>query len=167
MPRGKTRVGKSKRAPTAEIVLLDKPTTDDDVKTVILFMSRNEVSLRSACRQMKFNYNVVFERIAASPDLRALDSAARCEYMRQKVRQMEVIARTEPDVQRARLMCDNIKWEAARIMRSEFGDHVTVAGDPVNPLITKLISDSDDLVNQIRGRTFEHEPDSKALPSAN
>jgi len=157
--------GKSKRAPSADTKLLIKPTSDEDVKTVLLFMREHGISLRSSCRQLQFHYNMVVERVVASPELRALDSEVRCNYMREKVRMMEVIVHTEPDVQRARLMCDNIKWEAARIMRTEFGDHVVLSSDPNAPLIMKLVSDSNDLVDKIRsGRTTEHDPD-EAIPT--
>ena len=161
MPRVKSKdspPSKSKRAPSAEQLNALKPTSDEDIKKIILFMSDKEISLRSACKQLKFSYNVIVERVIASPELRALDSEARCNYMRQKVRTMNEIASKEPDVQRARLMCDNIKWEAARIMRVEFGDHVIVAGDAANPLVMKLVSNAAELTSRIRrGETIEHD----------
>ena len=159
MPKTKTnQVSIRKRKPSAEMILAEKPVTDDDVRTVILFMGEQGISLKSACKQKMFNYNSVVERITASPALRALDSEVRCQYVREKVREMNMIATLEEDPQRARLKCDNIKWEAARIMRSEFGDHVTVAGDKENPLVLQLVKGAEDLVKSIRqGQTYEHD----------
>jgi hypothetical protein len=75
------------------------------------------------------------------------------DYLRFKVEDMERIATTEPDVQRARLLCDNIKWEAQRVARHIYGDHIVVAGDESAPLITKLVMGSAELVKKIRGST--------------
>ena len=152
---------KSKRKPTADMQLAARQTTHEDCKNIIAYMAEREVSLRSACAQLKFNRAIVVEMIYSNPELRALDSAARAHYMREKVRQMNEIVAREVDPQRARLYCDNIKWEASRIMRSEFGDKVTVSGDESAPLVVKHVQDSNELLNKIRGITIDHETESE------
>jgi hypothetical protein len=39
---------------------------------------------------------------------------------------MDYIARTEPDIQRAKLLCDNIKWQASKYDPKTFGDKLEV-----------------------------------------
>lgn len=150
-----------KKKPTADQQLAKVPLTDETIETVLLFMSVHEISLRSACAQCSVSYVATIQRVAQSPKLRILDSSIRTNYMREKVREMNMIATLEEDPIRARLKCDNIKWEASRIMRSEFGDHVTVAGDKDNPLTIQHVVSGNDLANKIRGRIIEHDADPK------
>ena len=112
---------------------------------------------KAACKKLKLSYVAARDQVVRSPELRAADTQARQIYMREKVRDMERIALKTPDVQRARLLCDNIKWEASRVLRNEFGDHVTVSGDKENPLMVELLAKSSELVARIRGTTIEGE----------
>lgn len=150
-----------KRKPSAQMQLAKKPTSEADVETILLFMHEHETSFSNACRQLQFNINIATEIREASPKLKALDAAVRSHYIREKVRGMNMIATIEEDVQRARLKCDNIKWEASRIMRQEFGDHVTVSGDTNAPLVVQHVHNAEQLINKIRGRTLEHDADTK------
>lgn len=43
-----------------------------------------------------------------------------------EVDNLDTIAREEPDVQRARLRCENIKWKVARRHASKYGDRLDV-----------------------------------------
>lgn len=47
---------------------------------------------------------------------------AKDSYAHARVAQLHRIARDEPDVARARLMCDNIKWESAKVLPKVYGD---------------------------------------------
>jgi hypothetical protein len=47
---------------------------------------------------------------------------------------MQNIAETVEDVSRAKLLCDNIKWEAARVSPKKYGDRITHGGDPDAPI---------------------------------
>jgi len=142
--------------PPAEVVNGLRVTTTDDVKQVIAYMAENQLSLKQACVQMMFSYHIVAQRIMENPELKAMDSEARSQYLRAKVQDMERIALKTKDVQRARLLCDNIKWEASRVLRHEFGDHVTVAGDKENPFVMQLVDNAEQIIKRIRGRTFEN-----------
>ena len=63
-----------------------------------------------------------------------MHARAREEYAEAKVEEMQNIAETVEDVGRARLMCDNIKWEAARVSPKKYGDRITHGGDPDAPI---------------------------------
>lgn len=159
-----TPAGKAKRAKAQAIPLVAKsPLTADEVldapgtsrellqvqdaidKTAMLGKS-----LKETCRKVGINYARAYILINANPELVKRWNQARVDYLRFKVEDMERIARTEPDVQRARLLCDNIKWEAQRVARHIYGDHIIVAGDADAPLITKLVMGSAELVKRIR-----------------
>ncbi len=51
----------------------------------------------------------------------------------------------------ARLQVDTRKWLASKILNKIYGDKVQVSGDAENPLVTRLVSSADDLVNKIKG----------------
>lgn len=102
-----------------------KPLTDDDISAVIERVA-NGMSLKKSCEMSGLGYANVVRRINSSETLRQLDAQAREDYIRNSVDRMHDVAATEPDVNRARLICDNIKWEAARIVRKVYGDKTEV-----------------------------------------
>jgi len=53
-----------------------------------------------------------------------MHARAREEYAEAKVEEMQNIAETIEDVSRAKLLCDNIKWEAARVSPKKYGDRI-------------------------------------------
>ena len=63
-----------------------------------------------------------------------MHARAREEYAEAKVEEMQNIAETVEDVSRAKLLCDNIKWEAARVSPKKYGDRITHGGDPDAPI---------------------------------
>lgn len=54
-------------------------------------------------------------------------------------------------VDMAKLQIDTRKWLASKILSKLYGDKVQVSGDGENPLVTKMIMNSDDLVKRIKG----------------
>lgn len=108
--------------------------SDEQIIEVITEMGESGVSLKSACKAKNLIYRTVLNRIRSTPELAALDARSRQDYMRLKVAELNEIAATEPDVARARLLCDNIKWEAARVCRNEYGDKVTHEGSVDAPI---------------------------------
>ena len=81
------------------------------------------LTLKQSCKLAKFDYVNVVRRIGQSNDLKQLHSRAREEYVRTRVQDMHDIAKNPKiDPQRARVMIDVIKWEAARVIPKEFGD---------------------------------------------
>lgn len=111
--------------------------TDEQIVELIGELGETGISLKAACDAHKLVYRTVMNRIRSSEELSALDARARQDYVRVRARQLNEVAEKEPDVQRARLMCDNIKWEAARVLPKEFGDRIVnehEGGDPSKPI---------------------------------
>jgi hypothetical protein len=50
----------------------------------------------------------------------------------------------------ARLQIDTRKWLASKLLNKLYGDRIVHAGDGDNPIVTKLVSDSADLVAKIK-----------------
>jgi terminase small subunit-like protein len=115
--------------------------SDEQIIELICEMGESGISLKKACDEHNFVYRTVMNRIRSTEELAALDARARQDYARERARSLNEIANSEPDVARARLMCDNIKWEAARVLPKEFGDrlHNThEGGDPDKPILTSI-----------------------------
>jgi hypothetical protein len=99
--------------------------SDEQLVEVIDRIAEDGITLKASCKIFGFEYTNVIRRIRANEALKELLSHAREDYAASLVAEMHEIARTEPDVQRARLMCDNIKWEAARIAAKLYGDKIS------------------------------------------
>jgi hypothetical protein len=158
-PAGKAKRAKAKAIPIASTSclvpdeVLNAPGADAELLKVQDAIDKTAMlgkSLKETCRLVGINYARAYVLINANPPLVKRWNQARVDYLRFKVEDMERIANTEPDVQRARLLCDNIKWEAQRVARHIYGDHIIVAGDADAPLITKLVMGSAELVRRIR-----------------
>jgi hypothetical protein len=54
-------------------------------------------------------------------------------------------------VQAAKLYVDAAKWYAGKLKPKRWGDRIIHAGDAENPVTTKLVSSSDELVKKIKG----------------
>lgn len=70
---------------------------------------------------------------------------AREEYAESRVTEMQDIAETVEDVARAKLMCDNIKWETARVAPKKYGDKVQNEltgpnGDPIQHAVNIAVT---------------------------
>ena len=70
-----------------------------------------------------------------------MHARAREEYAEARVAEMQNIAETVEDVARAKLLCDNIKWETARVAPKRYGDKIqnehTGAGG--GPLVIEVV----------------------------
>jgi hypothetical protein len=125
------------------------------IKEILTTVGEAGVSIKEACRmhdELK-NYRNVLHRIYNSPELAALDSKAREHYLQLQVRRMnEIAADTSIAPDRARLMCDNIKWESARVMPHQFGDKIIHSGDKDNPIVVKMVADSDELLKKLQDK---------------
>ena len=102
--------------------------TEEQVEEAIDIMSKNGIPLKAACDQLGIgnHYAAVLWNVNNNERLSQLDARARVDYLRVKVRSMNDIVDSETDCQKARLKCDNIKWEAARVARKEFGDRLSL-----------------------------------------
>lgn len=101
--------------------LLSQKYSDDFILDLIE-QSAEGVSIHQLCKSQGIKFGTIFHRINNTPHLFAADARARNSYAAAKVSEMEDIAKTEPDVARARLRCDNVKWEMARVCRRIYGD---------------------------------------------
>lgn len=83
------------------------------------------LTLKQSCKKSRISYSNCVRRIGESNELKAFHARAREEYVRCRVQEMHDIAKNPRiDPQRARVMIDVIKWEAARVLPKEFGDRV-------------------------------------------
>ena len=115
--------------------------TDEKIIELISEMGETGVSLKAVCDKHGLVYRTIMNRIRSTEELAALDARSRADYVRVRARELNEIAVSEPDVARARLMCDNIKWEAARVLPKEFGDRMLnthEGGDPDKPITANI-----------------------------
>lgn len=84
----------------------------------------NGAPLVNVCREMGIPRSTLYYVINNDSDLLGMLARAREEYAEARVCEMQEIAETVEDVGRARLMCDNIKWEAARMAPKKYGDKI-------------------------------------------
>lgn len=97
----------------------------DELITITLERLTEGLTLKQSCTKSKISYTNVIRRIGESSELKKLHAHAREEYMRRRVGDMHDIAKNPRiDPQRARVMIDVIKWEAARVLPKEYGDRV-------------------------------------------
>lgn len=117
---------------------------------VIELLSRvaeNGTHLKGECEKAGIKYNTVFKRMSRTPQLTQLDIRARQASLDLKVRTLNDLVDKEPDAQKARIKCDNIKWESARIYRKIYGDQITVTTDKV-PLADKTDEEIEAMVRK-------------------
>jgi hypothetical protein len=84
-----------------------------------------------ACRDLNIPRSTFYHFIGNESDLLDMLARAREEYAESIVCEMREIAETVEDVGRAKLLCDNIKWEASRLAPKKYGDRTAldVSGD--------------------------------------
>ncbi len=99
---------------------------------ILALLSAGQPVVQS-CRELGINRSEWYLAIDRE-GLADMHARAREEYAEAKVEEMQNIAETVEDVSRARLLCDNIKWEAARVAPKKWGDRITHGGDPDAPI---------------------------------
>lgn len=95
----------------------------ESIKQALEMMAEGN-TLKHCCAELELNYMAVWKTIHADDELLELYARAREAYAHSKVQQIHDVALSEPDVQRARLICDNIKWEACKVLPKVYGDKV-------------------------------------------
>ncbi len=95
----------------------------ESIKQALEMMAEGN-TLKHCCVDLKLNYMAAWKAIHNSDELAELYARAREAYAHSKVQQIHDVAVDEPDVQRARLICDNIKWEACKVLPKVYGDKV-------------------------------------------
>lgn len=134
-----------------EVHLKAQTVSDEHIEEIIEAMGVEGTPLKRVCEDHRVSYMAVIHRIMRNPRLTVLDRAAREQFLRLQIRRMNEIVETEEDPQKARLMCDNLKWEIARVIPREYGDRIIHAGDDAAPLQIKLVADADEMLNKIKG----------------
>lgn len=99
---------------------------------ILALLSAGQTVVQS-CRELGINRSEWYLAIDRE-GLADMHARAREEYAEAKVEEMQNIAETVEDVSRAKLLCDNIKWEAARVSPKKYGDRITHGGDPDAPI---------------------------------
>lgn len=99
---------------------------------ILALLSAGQPVVQS-CRELGINRSEWYLAIDRE-GLADMHARAREEYAEAKVEEMQNIAETVEDVSRAKLLCDNIKWEAARVSPKKYGDRITHGGDPDAPI---------------------------------
>ena len=106
--------------------------TRDDAIHVLSLLS-DGIPIVQSCRDLGITRSKLYTAIDRE-GLGDMHARAREEYAEAKVEEMQNIAETVEDVSRAKLLCDNIKWEAARVSPKKYGDRITHGGDPDAPI---------------------------------
>lgn len=96
--------------------------TRDEVVHVLSLLASG-VPVVQSCRELGITRSKLYTAIDRE-DLGDMLARAREEYAEARVEEMQNIAETVEDVGRARLLCDNIKWEAARVAPKKWGDKI-------------------------------------------
>src|SRR3990167_3980702 len=132
MAEKKTRIPR----PNAQII------SDAQIRAVIALMADEGLHFTGACEKIGLGMHrqAIRNRILADDELRDADARARSEYLVKKVAEMTDIVRKKRDPARARLLCDNIKWEAARVCRKLYGDQQRVehTGEDGGPIVGQI-----------------------------
>lgn len=108
--------------------------TDEVIAKMFEEMTEGK-TLKQVVDKHGYNYAHISLKISKSKELTDLHARARQEFAHVCVEKMFQIADEEEDVQRARLKCDNVKWYAARVLPKQYGDKLTHAGDPDQPVV--------------------------------
>ena len=124
-------MGKSNPITKKKLVRKPKPRSKktasarDLVLKVFSIMASGE-TMKHACLKVGINPDTVHRWVSLDEEVKAGYAAAKRAFAEASVMALMDIADQEPDVQRARLKTDVIKWFACRTMPKEYGDKVQV-----------------------------------------
>ena len=91
---------------------------------------------------LSVTYRAIKERIEKSESLTTQYANARADYADAKVSQMYDYAMNEPEIPRARLLCDIVKWEVAKVLPKLYGDKIQAVdgdGNALTIVVNKLV----------------------------
>lgn len=89
----------------------------------VLALLSDGVPIVQSCKELGITRSKLYVAIDREC-LGDMHARAREEYAEARVAEMQNIAETVEDVARAKLLCDNIKWETARVAPKKYGDKV-------------------------------------------
>lgn len=96
----------------------------ETIAPIFADMVEHAKSLKAVCKDHGVPFRTIYTAIQRHPEIKALYNAAREDYIHSRVQDMDRIALETEEIARARLLVDNIKWEAARIIPKQYGDKV-------------------------------------------
>ncbi len=116
------------------------PIPETLIRDALQALAEGESTLLGACKTLGISYSSVREQIRKSPDLAALYSSAREGFVEARVEGLDRIPYEVADVQRARLISDNTRWIASKVMHKTYGDRTHHDHDvtPDSPLASLL-----------------------------
>ena len=89
----------------------------------VLALLSDGVPIVQSCKELGITRSKLYVAIDREC-LGDMHARAREEYAEARVAEMQNIAETVEDVARAKLLCDNIKWETARVAPKKYGEKV-------------------------------------------
>ena len=95
---------------------------DGEVCLKILAHFADGLSIRKACKRERARRKDLYDFLALNPEMAKARDQARVTHYYNRVDEMHEIARTELDVNRARLRVHAIQWEASRVAKDIYGD---------------------------------------------
>ncbi len=110
--------------------------TEQTIADIVSKMEDGQ-NLLQVCRAAGVSYSAVRRRIHDSPDLTALYARGRQGYAHAKVDELHEIAINEPDVMRARLRCDMLRWEISKVLPKIYGDKLSIEATTTNATETR------------------------------
>ena len=81
---------------------------------------------KSVAVELGFKHSLIFDTCEIDTVFRDRINRARVSGVDALVDDLQTVAENEPDVQRARLQCDNIKWIASKLQPNKYGDRIDV-----------------------------------------
>jgi hypothetical protein len=110
----------------------------------IIAMLADGKPIVQTCRELGVNRGELYLAIDRE-NLADMLARAREEYAEARVAEMQNIAETVEDVGRAKLLCDNIKWETCRIAPKRYGDkvqneHTGANGEPIQHAVNIAVT---------------------------
>jgi hypothetical protein len=115
--------------------------SDEQIQS-LLTQYADGVPLKHACVAANVPYMTVMDRCVRDKDLSVFYERCREAYGATKVASMYEIAQSEPEVPRARLLCDVIKWEMSKVLPKTYGDKIQAVdadGNQLSIVINKLV----------------------------
>jgi hypothetical protein len=97
--------------------------TEQQLDTVLELHAEGE-PLQTSCEALGFSRVQFMTRVRESADLLARLARAREENAHAKVDGAWAIARTEPDVERAKLLTELCRWEVSKVLPHLYGDRL-------------------------------------------